>query len=211
MKKNVLCLIALVVFGNLSFGQISFKELFNQYKVSSKPFFSELENFEKKINIEKNGTDGFKDEKTFSNWINENLSKTNYKNTDDAISDYKKLVNQSENLIKSNLDFFKEIENNNEEFLGLIYEIGIYEDPLNVSGIVPTYETNSPCNFGCINDAVECNRSADQNYAAGMAASGAGYFWNPVVAGAVALNAYINHRNAIRTCVRTFNNCIRGC
>src|SRR5690606_3121225 len=111
-----------------------------------------------KLDIEKNGTEGLKDEKTFKNWIVENLSKTEYNNSEEAIADYQKLVSQSETLIKDNLTFFKEIENNQEEFLNLLDEQGMYESPTNIATLVNPYVTNdSPCTFECINNAVACN------------------------------------------------------
>lgn len=191
--------------GSLSYGQSSFKDLFFKYKESSEQFYKDLTTFENRIDLEKNGTDCLKDNNVFEDWIKENLTKTKYENSEDAINDYRSLVSQQENLIKDNLDFFKEIEKNKEEFLSLLDKEGMF-----VSPVIPPNSTNG-CVNNCINDAVDCGDAADENYAAAIGSYSVGAIWNPIVAGAGALYATFVHHNAQRACVRTFNGCIGRC
>lgn len=209
MKKLVFGLIATVVFGSFSYGQ-EFKSLYENYKQSSKTFYSKLAEFENSLKLETNDVDIFKDSEIFRDWIEKNVSKTNYQNSNEAINEYNQLITQQEALVKNNLEFFKQVADNKNELLHLLEVNPLFE---NVNSITsnPNYTTNSSCINDCINDAVDCNRGADENYAAGIGSSAVGAIWNPIVGGAAALYATIVHHNAIRRCVRGLSACTGGC
>lgn len=134
-------------------------------------------------------------------WLSNNISNTRFVSIIEANDHFERLKLRYVDVIKENSQFFAEVTNPDfaSEFTTIID-----------TGFIPTI-SNNPCGFGCINDAVDCDRASRENYAAQMGGSGLGYFWNPYVAAGAAVIATIVYHNAQGACVRTFNNCIRGC
>lgn len=210
MKKLIFGLMATVVFSSLSFGQ-EFKELYYNYKKSTEMFYSKLDDFDKNLNLEVDDPSVFKSEGSFKQWLEVNISKTNFKEPEQALKDYNELIEMEVEIIKNNIDFLKQIEDNKNQFIDLLESSPLFGSPISSKVNSPNSTQNFPCVSDCINDAVQCNRDADNIYAAAMGGSGVGYFYNPITAGAGALIASINHHISIKKCVRQLNVCVSGC
>lgn len=145
--------------------------------------------------------DIIKSEFDMKNWLSSNISKTTFANLEEANDHFERLKLKYVDVINQNSQFFAEVTN--PEFEPIFAEI-IEGEPIAIT-------SDNPCHFGCINDAVDCDRAARENYAAQMGGSGLGYFWNPVIAAGAAVIATVIYNNAQGACVRTFNNCYAGC
>lgn len=208
MKKLVFGLIAMVVFGNVSYGQ-EFKSLYEDYKKSLSVFYSKLDEFDKKLKVDVD--EGvFKSEETFKEWLEGNISKTEYQAPEDALKDYNEQINLMTEIIKNNADFLMQIKENNEYFLNLLSDSPLVANP--ITSYTQPGNTTQGCVNDCINGAVFCGRNADSAYADTMIASGVA-FWtgNTIGAGVLAWTGSRTHRRAMRACRLTFDTCADGC
>lgn len=145
--------------------------------------------------------DFIRDEIDMKNWLSNNISKTAFANIEEANNHFERLKLKYVDVINQNSQFFAEVTNPGfePEFADIIES-----EPIAIA-------SDNPCHNDCINDAVDCDRAARQNYAAQMGGSGLGYFWNPYIAAGAAVIATVIYHNAQGACVRTFNNCYAGC
>jgi hypothetical protein len=208
MKNLLFGLIATVLFAFNGNAQ-EFKKLYENYKNATVPFYKNLNEFEKNLNTEFDNVTFLESEESFKKWLSENVSKTNFKNEQQALTEYKNLMSMSSEIVNNNIDFFKQIGENKKEFLGLLQTNPIdgIQNPPKDNTQEPV--TNSPCTFGCINDAVDCSREADTTYAETLAA---GWLGGGPLGAAVAM--YFGgraHRRALKLCANTLESCVAGC
>ncbi|MGC4039660.1 MAG: hypothetical protein QM710_02385 [Flavobacterium sp.] len=212
MKKLIFGVIAVVMTGNLSFGQ-EFKTSYESYKKSTQVFYSKLNEFDKNLKTEVTNPAVFKTEESFSNWLKDNLSKTNYKNPQDAIKDYNEQINLITEVIKKNSDFLKQLKNNEKEFLSLLAESPLIGIPITTVVPLPANTAlNFPCISECINNAVKCSKDADKTFSDTMISSAAAFATGNVISAAAI--AYIGsraHSRAIAACRTTLLSCADGC
>lgn len=211
MKNLLFGLMATVVFASISYGQ-EFKGLYENFKKSSEPVYIKLEEFDKKLKVDIDDAI-FNSEETFKEWLQKNISKTEYKTLEEALKDYNEQINLTAQILKENSDFINQIKDNEKEFLNLLSEL-----PLNGIPIASTYKgpgnstQNFPCVSECINNAVQCSNNADAAYSESMMISGATFATgNAFGAAVIAYGAYRLHSRAIKACVRTLNACTGQC
>jgi hypothetical protein len=108
MKKLVFGLIATVVFSSMSYGQ-EFKSLYTNFKNSTEIFYLRLNDFDKNLNVEVEDLSVFKSEESFRQWLRENITKTNYKDAEQAIKDYNEQINLATEIINNNYIFLKRL------------------------------------------------------------------------------------------------------
>ncbi|WP_293872594.1 hypothetical protein [Flavobacterium sp.] len=201
MKKLVFGLIATVLFGSLSYGQ-EFKSLYENYKKSTEVFYSGLNDFDNNLNVDVDDLSVFKSEESFKIWLKENISKTKFKDEEEAIKKYNEQIGLMLEILKNNLDFLKQVKENNKEFLNLLQESPLYGTPLS-SIIKPNNTVAFGCINDCINNAVSCGSDADATYAETLAGG---------FGGAVAMwFGSRAHKRALALCASTLTSCADGC
>ena len=207
MKKLVFGLIATVVFSSLSYGQ-EFKSLYENYKKSTEVFYFRLNDFDNNMNVDVDDLSVFKSEGSFKQWLKENISKTNFKDEEQAIEQYNEQIGLMLEIVKNNLDFLEQVKENKKEFLNLLQESPLYGTP--ISSII---KPNNTVTFGCINDcinaAVRCGSDADITYAETLAG---GFLVGGPFGAAVAM--WIGsraHKRAQSLCASTLLSCADGC
>ncbi|WP_395053233.1 hypothetical protein [Flavobacterium sp.] len=205
MKNLILCIVTIFMFNSNGFSQSDkFNELHEKYILSEsyKNFNQTFNLFYDKLNYDVNlGLNELKSIQDFEVWIETNKNKISFSSIDDLKIEFTSLGTLFNKMVEENNEYFALIPS--EDF----YKLS--ETNFKVKLKVPS--KMAPCSFGCINDAVGCNSDADSNYAAAIGASGVGFFFNVVVAGAGAVVATIVHHNAVGACVRGFNSCMRKC
>ncbi len=207
MKKLAFGLIATVFFGNMSFGQNSdFKELYNQYINSSsyEDFKVSFAKYYDMLNIDSDKIN-FKTESDIKDWVNNNINKTSFGSLEKYNQDFENLKKKFISLAEENSLLFKELTNNQKDYVTFLNIESNEVITSYVSGRILAGVND------CINDAVDCQNDANDNYAAGIGGSGLSFFYNPIVAAGTAIVATIVHHNAINGCNRTFRNCIHNC
>jgi|GEM_PF-6763739 len=181
--------------------------VYKEYRATLKDFSDKL------FFLEEENVPFFKNENDMLGWISENLSKTSFSNVLEVQSIFDDITQRYPEIIISNITLFEQIhqevlagEQDGSIFL-LDLEIPIFDYAPITGGV----EINN-CGYDCINDAVACNRDADEEYAATLLISAGAWAIGGVLAGGTIMAvAAINHRNAVRACARTFNACYKGC
>ena len=142
MKKLIFGLIATAMLGSMSYGQ-EFKSLYEKYKKSTEVFYSRLNDFDSMLNVDVDDLSVFKSEESFKLWLKENISKTKFKDEEQAIEKYNEQIGLMLEILKNNLDFLKQVKENNKEFLNLLQESPLYGTP--ISSII---KPNNTVTFG---------------------------------------------------------------
>ena len=208
MKKLIFGLLAMVVFGFAGNAQ-EFKKLYENYKNATVPFYKNLNEFEINLNTEFDNVTFLESEESFKQWLSKNVSKTNFENEQQALTEYKNLISMSSEIVNNNISFFKLIGDNKEEFLGFLQT-----NPIDGVQSPPVDNPQEPvivlgCINDCINDAVYCGRDADTTYAETLLA---GWLAGGPFGGAIGmLFGSRAHKRALRLCASTLDSCAGGC
>ncbi|MBL7868326.1 MAG: hypothetical protein JNM71_09920 [Flavobacterium lindanitolerans] len=156
--------------------------------------------FLEKMNFDGSDTGILNDETKMLNWISANISKTSFKDLDEASIRWKNIKLKQSIIIKDNLDFFKALDGSKSGDLSNVM------DPY-----TPPVANSGPCENKCINDAVDCDRTAKANYDGGMSAVARLTMVNPALAAAAASYVTLQYSFAQQTCVNNLNRCIGKC
>ena len=139
-------------------------------------------------------------------WIEKNISKTDFKDIESANFEYDQLVANAANLIEQNKNLFERISKATKDE---VFELVKSETEIELKNSLPGNVVNSPCTDGCFNGAVGCQNDANHVYATVVGgawwegATPAG--WGALVGGAIV------HHIMLRACVRTLMACYGGC
>ncbi len=156
--------------------------------------------FLEKMNFDGSDTGILNDETKMLNWISANISKTSFKDLDEASIRWKNIKSKQSIIIRDNFDFFKALDGSKSG------------DLLNVMDpYTPPVANSGPCENKCINDAVDCDRMAKAMYEGGMRAAGRLISVDPPLAALTATYVSLKYSEAQRTCVKNLNTCIDKC
>lgn len=174
-------------------------------------YIVDIDSFYNKLNLD--SYIEFSNEIELKEWIYVNINLTDFKDIDEIDKLVTDLIETRANFMNSNSSLFDRIAILSEEDRSIVFET-IYGN-LTPIGLPVEYVPLGPCENECINDGVDCWRSANEAYAEAMAVSTG--IWAAtgglaaIPAAGVALVADINHRAALRGCVRALNACMRNC